>query len=177
MFMPSFGLSMAAAALVGQSLGMRRPDRAEKLAWIAGHHAAGVTLLMAAPIFFGAHSICSVLLPGKPEVIAETVLLIRWLCATEVMFAYSMVMIGAMQGAGDTIRPMWITIISLWGMRVPLAFLLALPAGTPVFGIALPLGFGLGAVGAWSAMSVTQAVQGVLSLWAFKLGAWKLARV
>lgn len=164
MFMPAFGLSMAAAALVGQSLGMKRPDRAERLAWTAAHHAALVTSLCVIPIFFGAHAIADAMILNKPEMASEAAMLIRWLCVTEVFFAYAMVMIGAMQGAGDTVRPLWITIIALWVLRVPMTFL---------FAIALRWG----PAGAWFAMSFSQAVQGVLAIWAFRKGTWKLKTV
>lgn len=164
MFMPSFGLSMAASALVGQSLGMGRPDRAERLGWVAGHHAALVTLALSAPVFFAAPFIASTMLQGKPEIAHAAATLIQALCVTEVMFAYAMVMIGAMQGAGDTRRPLWISIVAMWGLRVPLAYALT-----------LPLGFGM--YGAWAAMSISQAIQGIMSLIAFKQGAWKKAKV
>lgn len=178
MFMPAFGLSMAAAALVGQSLGMKRPDRAEKLAWVAGHHAALVTVVLCVPIFIFAPTIAELMIAGKPEISAQATTLLRWLCVTEVGFAYAMVMLGAMQGAGDTKRPMWITIVSLWGLRVPLAFLLTLAPGQALgWGISLPVGFAMGATGAWIAMSVTQAIQGALAVWAFKRGEWKLQEV
>jgi putative MATE family efflux protein len=160
MFMPSFGLSMAAAALVGQSLGMGRPDRAEKLAWTAAHYAAAVTLALVVPIFVGADYIANLMIKDQPEYAYQAALLVRYLCVTEVFFAYAMVVIGAMQGAGDTVRPLWITIVSAWILRVPLAFLLALP-------------FGFGSVGAWIAMSVTQAIQGILAMWVFRQGKWK----
>lgn len=160
MFMPSFGLAMAAAALVGQSLGAKNPDRAERLAWTAAHHAAIVTALLALPIFLGADGLANLLAQGKPSIAAETALLLRYLCVTEVGFAYAMVMMFAMQGAGDTVRPMWITVITLWGMRVPLTWLLALPLG-------------LGSTGAWIAMSVTQLLQGLFAVLAFRQGKWK----
>jgi putative MATE family efflux protein len=178
MFMPAFGLSAAAAALVGQSLGMKKPDRAEALAWTAGHHGAMVTGALVSIIFFSAPYISTVLIPGQPQTAAEAATLIRCLCATEVLFAYAMVMIGALQGAGDTVAPMWISIIAMWGLRVPLALLLALPAGFHITGgVALPAGLGLGALGAWYAMSFTQGVQGVMALAVFKRGAWKLKQV
>ena len=173
MFRPSFVLSMPAAALVGQSLGMKRPDRAERLAWVAAHHAALVTFSLCLPIFLGAEWIATLLLQGKPEVIAQSSLLIRWLCVTEIFFAYAMVAIGAMQGAGDTKRPLWITIASLWCLRVPLTYILALGPSKSVLG----WGLALGPSGAWIAMSSSQAVQGVLALWMFKQGAWKRAKV
>lgn len=173
MFMPSFGLSMAASALVGQSLGMKRPDRAEALGWIAGHHAAIVTFVLCIPIYFTAESIAGLMLGDKADVIAQAALLIRYLCVTEIFFAYAMVMIGAMQGAGDTKRPLWLSVVSLWMLRVPFAYYLALPAGNTFLG----LGLGYGAPGAWLAMTGSQAVQGILSIWLFKLGGWKQAKV
>lgn len=117
MNMPSFGLSAAAGALVGQSLGMKRPDRAEKLGWIAAHHGALVTLSLAGPIYLLSPTIARILLGDKPDMIVQTITLLRYLCVTEVLFAYAMIVIGAMQGAGDTVRPMWISIFSLWGLR------------------------------------------------------------
>ncbi len=164
MFMPAFGLSMAASALVGQSLGMKKPERAERLAWAAGHQAAIVTMALVVPIFFLAPWISGMMIEGKPDIIAESTALIRWLCITEIMFAYSMVTIGAMQGAGDTVRPLWITIISLWVLRVPLTFLCA-------------NGLGWGSTGAWFAMSLSQAAQGVMAILAFRQGKWKTSKV
>lgn len=164
MFMPSFGLAMAASALVGQSLGMKDPDRAERLGWIASHHGALVTLALSIPIFIFAPQIGGMLLDHKPELVAEVTTFLRYLCVTEVLFAYAMVIVGAMQGAGDTVRPLWISIISLWGLRVPMAYILAIPVG-------------MGATGAWIAMSVTQGIQGILCLIVFKQGGWKSKKV
>lgn len=164
MFMPAFGLSVAAATLVGQSLGMKRPDRAERMGWTAAHHAAIVTGILAIPIFFAAPSIAHLLVGGKESIAAEASLLIQFLCITEVFFGYAMTLIGAMQGAGDTVRPMWITVFTMWGLRVPLAFVLTLPLG-------------MGATGAWAAMSVTQAIQGIAAIVLFKQGRWKTKKV
>ncbi len=75
-----------------------------------------------------------------------------------------MVMIGAMQGAGDTVRPLWITIFALWLLRVPLTFLCS-------------SALGWGSTGAWFAISFSQAIQGVLAIWAFRLGFWKTKEV
>lgn len=181
MFMPAFGLSMAASALVGQSLGMKKPERAERIAWMAGHHGALVVLAVVAPIYLGAHQIAGVMIEEKPRPKVETVQqiqaaeaeseakketqkqaveLLRWLCVTEVGFSYAMILIGAMQGAGDTRNPLWITVVSLWLLRVPLAW-----------GLAYPLA--LGATGAWISMSVSQLIQGILAMIVFRRGAWK----
>ncbi|HSI72116.1 MAG TPA: MATE family efflux transporter [Fimbriimonas sp.] len=182
MFMPAFGLSAAAGALVGQSLGMKRPDRAERLAWTAAHHAALVTVALVLPIYIGAPGIAHLLLGGKEDVVAQAVSLLRWLCITEIFFAYAMVMLGSMQGAGDTTRPLWITVFSLWGLRVPLALFLAMTSGQVLFSIfgaevTMPFGLSLGPSGAWISLSITQAVQGVLAILAFRQGAWKTKKV
>jgi putative MATE family efflux protein len=178
MFMPMFGLSAAAAALVGQSLGMKRPERAERLGWVAAHHAAILTVALAGPIAWAAPSIAHLLLDGKVLIEREAVTVLRYLCVTEVLFGYSMVLIGAMQGAGDTRRPLWISVISLWGLRVPLAFILALSPSQPaLFGLTIPFALGLGTVGAWFALALTQGIQGVLSIVAYRQGHWKAAKV
>lgn len=164
MFMPAFGLSMAAASLVGQSLGMKRPERAERLAWTAGHHGAVVTAIIAIPVFVLAHPIALAMVGAKPDIAAEAALLIQALAVTEIFFAYGMVMTGAMQGAGDTVRPMWITITTTWLMRVPATF---------VFVIMM----GYGAAAAWIVMSITQAIHGALSMEVFRRGRWKTKKV
>jgi len=164
MFMPAFGLSVASAALVGQSLGMRNAARAERLAWTAAHHAGLVTLVLSAPIFLLAEPITALLVPDNRLIAAEAVSLIRWLCVTEVGFAYGVVLTGAMQGAGDTTRPLWLTVVSLWFVRIPMAF-----------GLSLVLG--MGPVGAWIAMGVSQLLNGVLCAIVFRQGRWKTKKV
>ncbi|HLK14108.1 MAG TPA: MATE family efflux transporter [Fimbriimonadaceae bacterium] len=182
MIMPSFGLAAAAGALVGQSLGMRRPDRAERLGWTAGAHGALVTALLAIPVFFFAGPMASMLLGDKREMIATTVQLLRLLVFTEVGFAYAMILFGAMQGAGDTARPTWISLVALWGVRVPLAYILALHPHQPLLSLAghslgIPIGLGLGALGAWISMAITQGIQGVMALFVYRQGSWKLKHV
>lgn len=178
MFMPPFGLAAAAAALVGQSLGMKRPDRAERLAWTAGHHGSLVMLCLSIPIFITAPQLVGFLVEGKEGIAYQSVYLLRSLCVTEFTFAYSMVLMGAMQGAGDTVRPLWITVVALWGLRVPAAAILALPAGFKLAGyLPMPLALGYGPAGAWAAMSLSQAVMGLISIFVFKMGHWKTEMV
>lgn len=178
MFMPAFGLSAASSALVGQSLGMKRPDRAEQLAWTAGHHGALVTICLSSAIFLAAPTIMRVMIPNDPAIAASATVLIRALSATEFLFSYAMVMIGALQGAGDTVAPMWLSIISMWGLRVPMVLVSALPPGFKLFaGLAMPFGLGFGSAGAWYVMSITQGVNGLLAIAVFKRGKWKLKQV
>jgi putative MATE family efflux protein len=182
MFMPSFGLSTATAALVGQSLGMKKPDRAEKLAWIAAHHAGLVTAILALPIFIFAPTISHLLVGDKKDVIDQAAMLLRMLCSSEVGFAYAMVMLGAMQGAGDTVKPFWITLITMWLLRLPMCVLFSLASGQVLTSvgarvIAIPFGLAMGATGTWLAIAITQGTQGIMSVIAFRQGTWKQAKV
>lgn len=188
MFMPAFGLSIACAALVGQSLGMKDPHRAERVTWISSTMAAVLVLLVVLPIYFNARNITSTMVNTDPKVIRansadkltdaelsreitdkqftiqEATVLLQWLCLTEIFFTYAMVFLGALQGAGDTQRSLWVTASSLWLVRVPLCALLALT-------------FGYAARGVWFGISLTQVVQGVLSMIVFRQGKWKTVKV
>ncbi|MGE0001395.1 MAG: MATE family efflux transporter [Fimbriimonadaceae bacterium] len=165
-FMPTFGLSIAAAALVGQSLGAQKPERAARVAWLAAHHAAVVSLVASVLIFAFAAPIADMLLPNQPEVAVEVATFLRYLCATEVLFAYAMVLLGAVQGAGDTTSPLWVNVVCMWGLRVPIAAVLA-----------MPFGLDWGARGCWTSMMLTQAVQGLVAIWVFRRGHWKKKEV
>ncbi len=163
MFMLPMGISFAAAALVGQSLGAKDPQRAERLGWLAAHGGGLLVAAICIPLYFFAPHIIA-LLVASPEIGQQSLSLIRALCLTEILFAYSIVTIGSMQGAGDTVRPMIIAFVCMWLLRVPFAYVFAVP-------------FALGAKGAWIAMSGSQAVHGVMSLIAFRQGRWKTVRV
>lgn len=178
MFMPAFGLAAAASALVGQCLGMKKPERAEQLGWTASLMGSLITLGLAIPIYLAAPAIAGQLLGGKLDIAHEATQLLRYLCISECLFGFAMVLIGAMQGAGDTLSPLWISLVSLWGLRVPLAVVMALPRGFALGGfLPIPFAMGLGANGAWIAMAFTQGIQGVFALAAFKHGGWKTKKV
>jgi putative MATE family efflux protein len=178
MFAPAFGISAAVSALVGQSLGAKDPKRAESIGWIGAMVAFLIAAVVSAPIYFAVPSFAHSLVGSKPDVQSELVSIVRFLCVTEPLFCLAMVLNGGLQGAGETKHPLWISIISLWLMRVPLAAILALSAGSPLLlGINLPIGLALGAKGAWIAMSVTQGVQGFLCGFSWRKGHWKVVKV
>ncbi|MEZ5162161.1 MAG: MATE family efflux transporter [Fimbriimonadaceae bacterium] len=174
-FMPSFGLAIAASALVGQSLGARNPDRASKLGWIAAHQAGIVSLVMAVVIYVFAPQITNALMGEQPAYAAECALFLKHIAVTEVFFGYNMVLVGAQQGAGDTRSPFWLTLITMWGIRVPLAAFLALSSVNLYF-ITFEHGLNMGSRGCWMAMAITQAIAGIGSMYLWKRGAWKTAR-
>jgi putative MATE family efflux protein len=178
MFAQAFGVSAAVGALVGQNLGAKQPDHAERIGWMGGWVAFLIAVLVSLPVYIYVPSFAPAIVGHKADVAREVVSIVRWLCVTEPLFCLSMVLIGGMQGAGDTKRPLWIGVIALWGMRVPIALVLSLAAGSSfLFGTHLPFGAALGATGAWIAMSATQGVQGLMAAFAWKQGKWKSVKV
>jgi Na+-driven multidrug efflux pump len=158
-FMPAFGYSMAAATLVGQSLGQKDPARAEKLAWSATNQGVIIMSVMAV-IFFAFAPQFAAFFIDQPEQREIAIAYLRLIAFTEPLFGYAMVLTGAHQGAGDTMGPTWANFVSSWVLRVPLVY---------IFAVALDYG----SSAAWVAMALTQAVNGVIMIFLFKRGKWK----
>jgi putative MATE family efflux protein len=161
--LPSFGVSNAAATLVGQNLGARRPDRAEAAVWRAGLYntyclvAVGLLFLLFAPQLIRIFS-------HDPEVIPYGVRCLRVVAAGFLFYGYGMVLTQAFNGAGDTRTPTLIYLVCLWMVEIPLAWVLAYPAG-------------LGPTGVFVAVSVAFSVLAVVSGFLFRLGSWKTKRI
>lgn len=178
MFAQAFGFNAAASALVGQNLGAKNPTRAEHIGWLAAGVAFVLAVVISVPVYILVPDFAPALAGHKDNVVEQIVSLVRLLCMTEPLFCLAAVLIGSMQGAGDTKRPLWIGIFALWFLRVPMALWLALPTGANVaLGLTLPVGMGLGAHGAWIAMSLTQGLQGFMSAYSWRRGKWKTVRV
>jgi len=162
-FLPPFALNMAAAVLVGQNLGAKNPERAEAIGWKIAW--AGIMLIsvISICIFIWARSFAA-LLTKDPAVLAETTRYLRIILFSEPFMALSLILGGALQGAGDTRGTMGVVIFSMWLIRLPLAYLLALVLG-------------YGAVGAWVAMLTSMTIQGTLMARRFYQGRWKHLQV
>ena len=162
-FLPAFALNMAASVLIGQNLGAGNPERAEKMGWKIGTTGAIIMSAMAAFIFIFAEPISS-LLTDDQEVLSETVRYIRFNMVSEPFMAFSVVLGGGLQGAGDTKGTMWVVGTAMWLIRLPLAY---------IFAISL----GYGAVGVWIAMVISMIIQGTLMAKRFYAGKWKELKV
>jgi Na+-driven multidrug efflux pump len=158
-FMPAFGYSMAASALVGQYLGKKDPVGAERLAWSATNQGVLIMTVMAAVFFIFAPQFAAFFIEA-PEQQAIAVSYMRIVALTEPLFGYAMVLTGAHQGAGDTGRPTWANFVSSWVLRVPLVYIFA-------------VGMRMGSTAAWVVMALTQAVNGVIMIYLFRKGKWK----
>lgn len=162
-YLPAFALNMAASVLVGQNLGAGSPGRAEKLAWITAWAGVAIMTTMALIVFIWAEFFASIVAKDS-AVLAETVRYLRITMFSEPFLALSLVLGGGLQGAGDTRSTMWVTFISMWLIRLPLAWLLS-------------LNLGLGPVGVWFAMVSSMVMQGLMMSWRFHQGKWKHIKV
>ena len=122
--LPAWGLSNAAATLVGQNLGAKQPDRAEKSVLLTTKYnalfMAGVMLLF---LLFASPIIS--IFTNNPEVHAYGVLSLQIIGSGYIFYGIGMVMIQALNGAGDTRTPTWINFFGFWLFQIPFAFLLA----------------------------------------------------
>lgn len=161
--LPAWGLSNAAATLVGQNLGANQPERAEKSVRLTAMYnaifMAGVTLIF---IFFSA-PIISIFTsdPAVQKIGAQALMIIG--CGY-VFYGIGMVMIQALNGAGDSKTPTWINFVCFWLFQIPFAYLMAKTLG-------------LGPTGAFIAIPVAETFIALLAYYYFKRGKWKLVKV
>jgi len=157
--LPSWGLSGAAATLVGQNLGARQPDRAEKSVWTTGFYnmiflgGVGVVLvLLAEPVIR--------LFTHDPRVVPEGVSCLRILSYGNIGYAYGMVMLQAFNGAGDTRTPTMVNFFGFWLLEIPLAYALAIKLG-------------LHATGVYWAIVISEVCIAAASVALYRRGRWK----
>jgi putative MATE family efflux protein len=161
--MPAWGMSNAAATLVGQNLGAERPERAERSVWVTGKYNA---------YFMGLVSVIYLLF--APEIIkmfntAEAVvrygsLCLRIIAAGYIFYGYGMVIIQSFNGAGDTRTPTYINFVCFWLFQLPFAYLAAIT-------------FKGGPVGVFAAITFAEVMIAIVGMVLFKRGKWKLIKV
>ncbi len=161
--LPSWGLSNAAATLVGQNLGAKRPERAEQSVWRTGLY--NMFFLGSVGLFFifFAEPIIR-LFTNDPAVVPLAVACLRILSYGNVGYAYGMVMLQAFNGAGDTITPTIVNFFGFWLTELPLAYVLAVPLGFQTHGAYYAIVIAEGAI----------AAAGVLL---FRRGRWKQQQI
>ncbi len=161
--LPAWGLSNAAATMVGQGLGAGDPDRAEKAAWISCR--MNLYFLGAVSVFFIALAPAIVgLFGGTGEASATAITGLRIVSIGFVFYAYGMVLTAAFNGAGAVWTPTILNFICFWLVEIPLALLLSFTLG-------------LGPTGVFIAMTISFSMLAVISAWLFRRGRWKTATV
>ncbi len=148
--LPSFGLSNAAATMVGQGLGARKPDRAERAVWTAGHYNAAFLLATGLLFLLLAPQIVS-LFTTDPAVAPYAVDCLRLTALGFPLYAYGMVFTQAFNGSGDTWTPTWLNLLVFWIWEIPLAYALAVSLGMGPHGVflAITIAFSTLAIACW----------------------------
>ncbi len=161
--MPSWGMSNAAATLVGQNLGAGQPDRAEASVWKTGKYnaifmlAVSVGYLIFAPEILGWFN-------EDPDVVNNGALCLRVIAAGYIFYAYGMVITQAFNGSGDTRTPTRINLVAFWMFQLPLAYLAS-------------QSFNMGPLGVFLAITLAEVLLSILAYRAFRKGKWKATKV
>ena len=161
--MPAWGMSNAAATLVGQNLGAQRPERAEASVWQIGRYNMGYLLCIALLFFLLPRELVG-FFSGDAQVVAIGAEWLRILSYSLFVYGWWMVSVQAFNGAGDTATPTWINVVFFWLIQIPLAWLLALHLQH-------------GSTGVFWAVFVSETSVGLFTLWLFSRGRWKTVRV
>lgn len=161
--MPAWGMSNAAATLVGQNLGATQPERAEAAVWQIGRYNMGYLLCIALLFFLLPRELVG-FFSDDAQVVAIGGEWLRILSYSLFVYGWWMVSVQAFNGAGDTATPTWINVVFFWLIQIPLAWLLALHLQ-------------LGHSGVFWAVFVSETAVGLFTLWLFSRGRWKTVQV
>jgi putative MATE family efflux protein len=158
-FVPGFGLGNAAATLVGQNLGAKKPERAARSVWlISGYNVALMLVCVAAIVPFASPIVAA--FEDSPEVVALGTTALRIFAIGYVFSALGSVLARALDGAGNTMPAMVINLLTLWGIQIPLAWILSQVLGW-------------GTTGLWAGISVANVANGLIFAFWFQRGRWK----
>ncbi len=161
--MPSWGMSNAAATLVGQNLGAQKPERAEQSVWKTGKYNAYFMLIVSLFYLLFAEMIIKIF-SDEPQIIEYGALSLRVIAAGYVFYAYGMVIIQSFNGAGDTKTPTIINFFCFWVFQLPFAYLAALV-------------FEWGAMGVFLSITFAEILIAVIGIIWFRKGKWKEVKV
>jgi putative MATE family efflux protein len=161
--MPAWGISNAAATLVGQNLGAKKPERAEASVWKTAKYSTVFMGLVSIIYLIYAPEIIS-WFTQEAEVIKNGSLCLRIVAAGYVFYGYGMVIINAFNGAGDTKTPTWINFICFWLFQLPIAYISA-------------VSLDLGPIGVFMAITITEILITIIGIYWFRKGFWKSVKV
>jgi putative MATE family efflux protein len=161
--LPSWGLSGAAATMVGQNLGAHKPERAERAVYLTGFYNM-LFLAAVAAVFIALPGPIVRLFTADPTVAPYAVDCLRIIAYGNLAYAYGMVMVQAFNGAGDTVTPTIINVFGFWLCEIPLAWVLAYPSGLAVRGVFISI-------------PVSELLITLAGVAVFMRGRWKKSRI
>lgn len=161
--LPAWGLSNAAATLVGQNLGAQQSDRAERSVMLTmKYNVIFMSFVMLLFLLFA--SPIMTFFTNEPAVHSYGVAALRVIGSGFIFYGIGMVMMQALNGAGDTKTATMINFVGFWLLQIPLAFLLSLH-------------FKWGPVGAFAAVPIAETAIALAAFYFFKRGKWKLVKI
>ena len=163
LFMPAFGLGMAAGVLTGQNLGANQPDRAAKSGWTAAAIVEGFVIIACIALLLWAE-VAVRAFTSDPELIKISAMFIRIAVAGYVTMGLAAVFQQCIVSAGDTILPMVFNLISGWLIQLPLAYFLPKAGDLGVYGVR------------WS-LVIPMVLGTIVYTVYFRMGKWKLKTV
>lgn len=161
--LPAWGLSNAAATLVGQNLGAKKPDRAERSVWITGATNVAMMAVISAVILIMPEKLIRLFIEDL-SVIGSGVTTLQWMGAGFIFYALGMVVVQGFNGAGDTITPTKINLVCFWLLEIPLAYILSIR-----FNYNLP--------GVCMAILMAESLLTIIGVIIFRRGKWKMRQV
>ena len=132
--MPAMGLGQSAGVLAGQNLGAGQAHRAEKTAWVAAGFFTCITFVGSIMIWFFAENIVHVF-NAEPKLVEITANFLRINIVSYLVFGVVVVLMNCLNGVGDTTIPMWTTLLTMWLIQVPMAFILPKITNLGVYGV------------------------------------------
>lgn len=161
--MPAWGMSNAAATLVGQNLGAGEPDRAESAVWKVGLYNM-VFLIGVSFLFFFYNKQLMGIFTDDALVISVGSKWLKILSYSYFVYGWWMVSVQAFNGAGDTRTPTWINLVFFWMIQIPLSWVMAIHFGWEYSGV-------------FWAVFISETAVGLFTLWLFTRGKWKKTSV
>jgi putative MATE family efflux protein len=161
--LPSWGISNAASTLVGQNLGAKKPERAERAVRITG---------LMNMLLLGTVGLVLVLIPApfirlfihEPVVLKAGIECLRIVSIGFISYGLGMVLVNSFNGAGDTLTPLKINVFAFWMIEIPLAYILAIKLGMKEEGV-------------FTAIVVAETIMTITAWMVFRKGRWKLKEV
>jgi len=163
LFMPGWGMGIATGVLAGQNLGANQPQRAERGSWLAVGLVEGFMFVCAIAILLWAKNVV-IIFSSEPGLVEIASTFLRIAAAGYLVMGLVAVLSQCLTGVGDTVPPLLITLISMWGIQMPLAFFLPRITDLGVYGIRWAIVIGI----------ISRAIVYVIY---FRLGRWKRKRV